>query len=115
MKKLLCVMVDTPLLLANNSRADDAPPHPEFKLSRQDEDWAVLRDPALRTDAFDPVKLIPMNRDGSSWLTLGGEGRERYEYLDNFNWGKCPQYDHAHLLQRYMIQSDPPLGQTFQA
>src|SRR5438105_11619929 len=40
MKKLLCVMVATPLLLANNSRADAAPLHPQFKLSRQDEDWS---------------------------------------------------------------------------
>ena len=67
MKKLLSVTIATPLLLANNSRADDAPLHPQFKLSRQDEDWSVLRDPALRTDAFDTVKFIPMNRDGSSW------------------------------------------------
>src|SRR5438093_1147327 len=113
MKKLLCVMVATPLLLANNSRADDAPPHPQFKLSRQDEDWSVLRDPALRTDAFDTVKFIPLNRDGSSWLTLGGEVRERYEYFDNFNWGKGPQDDNGYLLQRYMIHADAHIGEHF--
>src|SRR6266446_2769367 len=113
MKKLLCVMVATPLLLAKNSRADDAPPHPQFKLSRQDEDWSVLRDPALRTDAFDTVKFIPLSRDGSSWLTLGGEVRERYEYFDNFNWGKGPQDDNGYLLQRYMIHADAHIGENF--
>ena len=113
MKKLLCVMVATPLLLANNSRAGDAPLHPRFELSRQDEDWSVLRDPALRTDAFDTVKFIPLNRDGSSWLTLGGEARERYEYFDNFNWGKGPQDDNGYLLQRYMIHADAHIGENF--
>src|SRR6266576_2997156 len=113
MKKLLYVVVATPLLLANNSRADDAPLHPQFKLSRQDEDWSVLRDPALRTDAFDTVKFIPLNRDGSSWLTLGGEVRQRYEYFDNFNWGKGPQDDNGYLLQRYMIHADAHIGGNF--
>src|SRR5258708_12826736 len=106
-------MAATPLLLANNSRADDAPLHPQFKLSRQDEDWSVLRDPALRTDAFDPVKFIPMNRDGSSWLTLGGEVRPRYEYFDNFNWGRGPQDANGYLLQRYMIQPDAHTAENF--
>src|SRR6266849_3208048 len=113
MKKLLCVMVATPVLLANNSRAGDAPLDPQFGLSRQDEDWSVLRDPALRTDAFDTVKFIPLNRDGSSWLTLGGEVRERYEYFDNFNWGKGPQDDNGYLLQRYMIHADAHIGENF--
>src|SRR5258707_1693606 len=113
MKKLLYIMAATPLLLANNSRADDAPLHPQFKLSRQDEDWSVLRDPALRTDAFDVVKFIPLNRDGSSWLTLGGEVRQRYEYFDNFNWGKGPQDDNGYMLQRYMIHADAHIGENF--
>src|SRR5258706_8550379 len=113
MKKLLCVMVATPLLLANNSRADDAPPHTEFKLSRQDEDWSVLRDPALRTDVFDTVKFIPLNRDGSSWLTLGGEVRERYEYFNKCNWGKGPRDDNGYLLHRYMIHADAHIGENF--
>ena len=113
MKKLLYVVVATPLLLANNSRAGDAPLHPQFKLSRQDEDWSVLRDPALRTDAFDIVKFIPLNRDGSSWLTLGGEVRQRYEYFDNFNWGKGPQDDNGYMLQRYLIHADAHIGENF--
>src|SRR5258708_14656268 len=113
MKKLLCLMVATPLLLANNSQAGDAPLPPQFELSRQDEDWSVLRDPALRTDVFDTVKFIPLNRDGSSWLTLGGEVRERYEYFDNFTWGKGPQDDNGYLLQRYMIHADAHIGENF--
>src|SRR5258708_17626642 len=103
MKKLLYVMIATPLLLENNSRAGDAPPHPQFMLSRQDEDWSVLRDPALRTDAFETGKFIPLNRDGSSWLTLGGEGRQRYENLASLNWGKGPHGDERYILQHYPI------------
>src|SRR5437762_10835751 len=106
-------MVATPLLLANNSRADNALPHPQFKLSRQDEDWSVLRDPALRTDLFDPVKFIPLNRDGSSWLTLGGEARERYEYFENANWGRGPQDNNGYFLHRFMLHADAHAGEHF--
>lgn len=88
MKRSLCLMLATFLPLTNNVRAADAPPRPEILAMRQEEDWSALRDPALRTDLFDRVKFIPLNRDGSSWLTLGGEARERYEYFENANWAK---------------------------
>src|SRR5262245_48861970 len=98
MKRLFRVMIATPLLLARDAQAGDAPPRPEFKLSRQDEDWSVLRARELRTDPFDPMKFIPLNRDGSCWLSMGGEARERYEYFENANWGKGPQDDDGYFL-----------------
>lgn len=90
--------------------ADDAP---SWQTSRQDEDWSVLRGQTNRTDLFNPVKFIPLNRSGSSWLTLGGEARERYEYFDNYNWGKGPQDNNGYLLQRYMIHADAHVGEYF--
>src|ERR1041385_4198814 len=100
MKKLLYVMLATSLPLVNDTQAGDPPLHPDFRLSRQDEDWTALRDPELRSNLVDRVKFIPLNRDGSSWLTLGGEARERYEYFENANWGKGPQDGEGYFLHR---------------
>jgi len=80
---------------------------------RQDEDWSALRDPELRSNLFDRVKFIPLNHDGSSWLTLGGEARERYEYFDNANWGKGPQDSDGYFLHRFMLHADTHAGENF--
>jgi hypothetical protein len=113
MKQLFCIMLVTPLLFANDAQAGDTPSRPEFKVSRQDEDWSVLREPELRTNLFDSVKFIPLNRDGSSWLTLGGEARERYEYFENANWGKGPQDGDGYFLHRFMLHADAHAGENF--
>src|SRR5262249_41226748 len=98
MKILLTTMVAMLMLSLVKTRAADATQRPEFKLSRQDEDWSVLRDPGLRTELLDGIKFVPLDLDGSSWLTLGGEARERYEYFQNANWGRGPQDDDGYLL-----------------
>lgn len=86
---------------------------PIYKMSRQDEDWSSLRDPAMRTHFFDDWKFIPLNQDASAWLSLGGELRERYEYFDHANWGAGPQDDNGYLLQRYMLHGDVHAGEHF--
>jgi hypothetical protein len=113
MKELLYVMLDTSLPLANDTQAADPPAHSDFRLSRQDEDWSALRDPELRSNLFDRVKFIPLNSDGSSWLTLGGEARERYEYFENANWGKGPQDGDGYFLHRVLLHADAHVGENF--
>ena len=113
MKILLTTMLPMLLLSLIKTRAADPPPRPEFKPSRQDEDWSVLRDPGLRTDLFDGIKFVPLNHDGSSWLTFGGEARERYEYFQNANWGRGPQDDDGYFLHRVMFHADARLAEHF--
>jgi hypothetical protein len=113
MKLLLTAMLATPLLSPNPLEAGEGPSRPEFKLSRQDEDWSVLREQELPADLFDPVKFIRLNRDGSSWLTLGGEARERYEYFENANWGSGPQDDNGYFLHRFVLHADAHAGEHF--
>jgi hypothetical protein len=86
---------------------------PEFKPMRQDEDWSALRDVSLRTDPLDGLKYMALEADGSSWLTLGGEVRERYEYFRNANWGRGPQDDDGYLLQRFMLHADVHADEHF--
>src|SRR6185503_8915249 len=89
---------------ADETTTPPSPP-PAFKQLRYDENYAYLRDPTLRTDFLDAIKFIPLSKSGESWLTLGGEIRERYEYYHNSQWGLGPQDDNGYLLQRYMIHA----------
>jgi hypothetical protein len=91
--------------LAGGAFAAD-PDRPSFSSLRQDEDWSPLCDSALRTALVDALKCIPLTADGSAWLSLGGEVRQRYEYTHNPLWGDDPQDDNGVFLQRYMAQGD---------
>jgi hypothetical protein len=83
------------------------------KLLRFEEDYRFLQDPAKQTDLFDPLKFIPFDDSGTTYLTLGGEVRERYERYSHYNWGTGPQTDHGYLLERYMAHFDLHGGDHF--
>ncbi len=72
---------------------------PPFKQLRYDENYAYLRDASRRIDDLDTLKFIPLNTNGSWYLTPGGEIRERYEYFHNNLWGRGPRDHDGYLLQ----------------
>ncbi|BDV42225.1 alginate export family protein [Geotalea uraniireducens] len=84
----------------------DAPP---YALNRADEDYRYLRNPANRLDFWDPLKYLPLDGNGSWFLSIGGEARERYEYFNRPNWGQGAE-DHGYFLQRYFLHGDLHLG-----
>lgn len=95
--------------------AAQAPPaaaeikRPAFQVRRFDEDWSVLRgvDLSDTDDFWDRLKFIPLDRDGSAYLTLGGQVRERLEYFDQFQFGSSqPDQSDAYLLSRIMLSAD---------
>src|ERR1022692_1147317 len=55
---------------------------PAFTALTYDEDYSYLRDPAARTNLFDPLKYIPLDKQGDTYLTFGGQVRDRYEYFN---------------------------------
>ncbi|HZT56607.1 MAG TPA: alginate export family protein, partial [Burkholderiaceae bacterium] len=79
---------------------------PQYRQLRYEEDWRYLRDPARAADGLDAIKYMPLDDAGASWLSLGGEVRERYEYFHNSQWGGGPQDQNGYLLQRYMLHGD---------
>lgn len=113
MNQPICIMLCFPLALTAAVRADMATERPGFRLLRQDEDWSVLRDPALRTDWCDALKFLPLNQNETAWLTLGGEARERYEYFENANWGAGPQDDNGYFLHRFMLHAAAHVSDSF--
>lgn len=104
---LLCDATSSPV---SDSMTSVAPP---FKQLRYDESYSYLRDVSGNTNGFDTIKFIPLTSTRASYLTLGGEIRERYEYFHNSQWGRGPQDNDGYVLQRYMIQADAHLGDSF--
>lgn len=79
--------------LADSSADDVRAPAPT--LERNLEDWSYLAAPGNRTGRWtEPLKYIPLNEDGSTYLTTGIEMRLRYERFENRNWGAAPDDDY---------------------
>lgn len=91
-------------VLANEER-------PKFKSLRYEENYQFLRDSSQKTDFFDSLKYIPLNKSESLYLTLGGETRQHYEFIDNNNWGKGVQDKDGYYLQRYLVHGDLHAGE----
>ena len=88
-----------------------APPDqkpPPYTLLRFNEDYRYLADPQNRTDFFDPLKYLSLNlNDPTSYLSLGGEIRERYEHYTNPGFGVPGQpRNDDYLLQRITLDAD---------
>ena len=87
-----------------------AGPPPPYTPVRWNEDYSHLRDPARRTDFFDPIKYIPLGDDPETYLSLGGSARYRYELFNDNNFGAGPQDDTGYHLTRLMAHADLHLG-----
>jgi hypothetical protein len=73
---------------------DDLERAPTLTIERYSEDWSELADPANRTDHWtERFKFIPLNQEGSIYLTTGLEARSRYEDYQDVNWGSAPDDD----------------------
>lgn len=95
------------------ARAQSCPAPVPYALLRQDNDYGYLRNPACRSDFWDPVKFIPLNAEGENYLTFGGEIREWYEGFRNANYGIGPQDSNGFLLHRITLYSDWHVGDRF--
>src|ERR1043166_4637269 len=70
---------------------DTPSPDRRYQILRENENWAFLKDPALRVDFWDPIKYVPLRTGLDDWyLTFGGEVRQVWEQAGNDNWGKQP-------------------------
>jgi len=80
---------------------------PPYTLLRYTERYSYLADPDKRTDAFDAYKYIPLNANQpESYLSLGGEIRERYEHYHNPGFGIVGPDESRYGLQRIMLHAD---------
>jgi hypothetical protein len=106
--RFLVLLLASGILAAQNDKTD----RPAYKLLRYEEDWSSLRDPSSRTEWLDRLKYITLGQKELWYLTIGGEIRERFEFMDHGEWGNDPE-DNKYLLQRYMLHTDLRLGSRF--
>ncbi len=87
---------------------------PAYQTLRFNENWSSLANaPAdAKGDFFDPIKYIPLNDDGSIWLSFGGQERIRLESWNGFNFGgpAGADDDDIFLLNRLLIHADLHIG-----
>ena len=84
---------------------------PTLTIERYSEDWSTLADPANRKgDWSEPLKYIPLDGDGTIYLTTGLEARTRYEGYENVNWGASP--DDGYVWSRLMPYADLHVGKV---
>ncbi|MDB6064039.1 MAG: hypothetical protein JWR26_247 [Pedosphaera sp.] len=107
---IFCAGMDA--AMAEDNTAPAATP-PAYTVLRYDEDYSYLKDPAARTNTFDAVKYIPLDGWTNSYVTLGGQVRDRYEYFENFQFGSAAQNGNGYNLLRVMGNADFHFGPNF--
>ena len=92
------------------------PVPPAYTLSRYDEDYSFLANSANRTEPLDLIKYVPLFNLGPSYfVTLGGDLREQYEFIQNDNFGLGSVNNRGYWLQRLMLYGDWHFGPFFRA
>jgi hypothetical protein len=91
------------------ARAEEACVLEPAKL-RFDDNYSCFRDPGNRSGFPEDIKLIPLDQDKQTFLNIGGEMRQRYEYTHDPLFGADPQDEAGVWLQRYTLHGDLHLG-----
>lgn len=87
------------------------PLRPSLKSNRWQEDWSPLADAALRTQAFDRLKYLPLAP--TAYLSLGLQIRERLESIDQPGFGIDRDGD-TYLLSRMLMHAGLRIGEHWQ-
>lgn len=114
---LIMLVVAPSSSLAQCGNQDEMPAmRGQYDLLRQDENWSYLRNRPSHHDLWDPIKYIPLGKDGNGcwYMTIGGEAREVWEQIGNQRWGEMP-YMNGYFLQRYMLSFDDHYGKHFRS
>jgi len=116
---LALVLSSVAQVRAQSGQPAGEPPRPAYQLGsagRFNEDWSVLRGADLEEtgDVWDRLKFIPLSPDGSVWLSIGGQARERVEYFRQFLFGNSqPEQSDGYLLSRYRLSADLHITRYF--
>lgn len=84
---------------------------PAYAPHRFDEDYSYLRDPARRTDVWDPLKYAPLDAGRHVYGSFGGELRVRLEHTANpdFGFNGAPDRN-TYALHRTLLHADLHAG-----
>ncbi len=82
---------------------------PSYQLFRFNEDWSTIKD-CPDKEIVDRIKYMPLSKDESAWLSLGGRMRGRAEVWSDFAFGTPVKNDDTFLLYRFLLHGDLHLG-----
>jgi hypothetical protein len=90
--------------------AEDTSSSRKYHSLRYLEDYSFLSDSNQQQDFFDPIKFISLSSSGDIHLSIGGETRQHFEYIEDENWGATTRDDDGWYLQRYLLHADLKIG-----
>lgn len=85
---------------------------PVFKPLRYDENHTALKNDSS-DKWYNKIKYKPLNANGSTYISLGGELRYQYFYFKNEDWGESPKDKDGYILTRYLAHADFHAGKHF--
>lgn len=106
----------TEILKADECQSTNIPKRPTILEHRWQEDWSVLANPEVPRERFDSLKYIPLSAtDPKTYLSFGVNLRNRYEYINDINFGVPPDDDAQSLvLIRMEAHADLHITDQFQ-
>jgi hypothetical protein len=111
LRKWLLALLLGPVTAPAFAQDGEAWQAPTLTITRYDEDWAKLADPAARTGRWsEAFKYIPLDAGGDSYLTTGIEVRLRSESYRNNLWGSAAAPDDSYLWARVLPYADLHVG-----
>lgn len=81
----------------------------EFKEQRAEEDYSTLQD-SIKLSQFDAFKYISLNQARSSYLSIGGSFRPRFEHFTNNRW--IADNNQNYYTQRLALHADVHIGKN---
>jgi hypothetical protein len=84
---------------------------PAINFNRWNEDWHALASPCVPAAPLDALKYWPLSADGLTYLSLGGNLRERYEINNTPLFGSsAATHADSYLIQRAELHADLRVG-----
>jgi alginate export protein len=103
----IAVLLPWPVRAQNGSSGSAAPTRPAIMFNRWEEDWSVLADPRVPREPLDSLKYIPLSAfDPKTYLSFGGNLRERFEANNAANFGVGANHDQNYVLSRSEAHAD---------
>ena len=87
---------------------------PVVMFNRWQEDWSVLKNPCVPRKPLDGLKYIPLGGDPYSYLSLGANLRERFEFSGTPLFGLGSAGSDGYVIQRAQVHADARIGQYLQ-
>lgn len=83
-----------------------------FKSLRYDEDYTFLRNDTGKS-WYSKMKYAPISKNGSNYISIGGETRYQYFYIKNEDWGEAVKDKDGYIFTRYLAHADFHIGKSF--